>query len=139
MSDKETVVSVSEAGKGNYIQQVQTATHVLTADEPPDMGGQDQGPAPYDFLLAALGSCTSMTVRMYADNKKWPLENVSIRLTHRKVAQADGKKTDLITRDITLRGALDDAQKQRLLEIANKCPVHRTLEAAPRIETKLAP
>jgi uncharacterized OsmC-like protein len=138
MAEHETTVLVEESGDARYLQHVTAGTHGFAADEPESLGGKDKGPAPYDFLLAALGSCTSITVRMYADQKKWPLEKISVRLTHRKETGADGKKTDIITRAITVTGPLDDAQRQRLLEIANKCPVHRTLENHPVIESRLA-
>jgi putative redox protein len=137
MTGKRTV-TVSETGEGTYTQEVKTGAHVLTTDEPADVGGLDKGPNPYDMLLGALGSCTSMTLRMYANQKKWPLEKVIVSLTHEKVAGADGQKKDVITRDIQLEGPLDAAQRQRLLEIANKCPVHKTLESVPQIITSLA-
>jgi len=128
----ETVVTVEESGQGLYTQNIKAAGHPLTADEPAGVGGLDLGPAPYDLLLAALGACTSMTLRMYADQKKWGLKHVAVRLTHKKEAAAGNKKIDVITRSITLEGDLDDAQRQRLLEIANKCPLHRTLTETTR-------
>lgn len=133
MTEHKTMVTVEEAGEGLYVQDIKTSNHLLIADEPLDVGGRDRGPAPYDFLLSALGACTSMTLRMYADRKKWPLEKVSVTLTHRKETDAAGLKSDIITRNIALTGPLDDEQKQRLLEIADKCPVHRTLESKPLI------
>ncbi len=136
MTDKRTV-TVHETGEGTYTQEVTAGPHIITTDEPVDVGGLDKGPNPYDMLLGALGSCTSMTLRMYANQKKWPLEKVTVSLTHEKVTGADGKKHDVITRDIQLEGPLDAAQRQRLLEIANKCPVHRTLESVPQITTAL--
>lgn len=138
MSEHERTVTVRETGVGTYTQEVKTGAHTLTTDEPVDVGGLDQGPNPYDMLLGALGSCTSMTIRMYANQKKWPLDRVTVKLTHHKEAGADGIKRDVITRDITLEGKLDEAQRQRLLEIANKCPIHRTLENKPEIISKLA-
>lgn len=138
MSAHETVVTVSETKEGLYTQKVEAGHHVFAADEPADLGGLDKGPAPYDFLLTALGACTSMTLRMYANQKKWDLQRVSVRLAHRKETSADGKKTDVITREIAVEGALDEEQRARLLEIADKCPVHRTLtENERRIESKL--
>lgn len=139
MAHQPTKVTVRETGDGAYTQQVTAGSHVFVADEPESLGGLDSGPAPYDMLLAALGSCTAMTIRMYANQKKWPLEGVTVELTHRKEAGADNIKRDVITRDITLEGNLDDAQRQRLLEIANKCPIHKTLESKPEITSSLAP
>jgi putative redox protein len=136
MSDKRSV-TVIETGEGTYTQKVDMGPHSVTTDEPADVGGLDKGPNPYDMLLGALGSCTSMTVRMYANQKKWPLDKVTVTLTHHKEADAEGKKRDVITRDIKLEGNLDAAQRQRLLEIANKCPIHRTLENKPEIISQL--
>jgi putative redox protein len=132
MTGHATTVTVTESGEGLYTQDIQASHHSLKADEPLDLGGLGQGPAPYDLLLSALGACTSMTLRMYAHRKKWDLKKVTVRLTHKKEADAENKKVDVITRDITVEGALDDAQRQRLLEIANKCPVHKTLMESPR-------
>lgn len=133
----ETTVTVTADGKGKFTQSVTAGSHTWTADEPQSMGGLDDGPAPYDMLLGALGACTAMTLRMYADQKKWDLQGVSVTLTHRKEKRADNTVADVITRDISVTGALDDAQRQRLLEIANKCPVHRTLENRPEITSRL--
>jgi putative redox protein len=127
MSDNHRTVTVRETGKGTFTQEVTAGKHVIVTDEPESVGGLDDGPNPYDMLLGALGSCTSMTLRMYANQKKWPLEKVTVTLTHHKEAGADGVKRDIITRDIKLEGKLDATQRQRLLEIANKCQVHRTL------------
>lgn len=137
-------VRVAEAGEGRFAQLVQAGRHRLRADEPVAVGGDDSGPGPYDLLLAALGACTSMTVRMYAEQKKWPLRRVSVELKHDKVHAADCAecetregKLDKIERVLTLEGELDDAQRQRLLEIANKCPVHRTLHSEVWVPTRL--
>ena len=144
-SDAVPGVRVAEAGEGKFAQFIQTGRHRLRADEPASVGGDDSGPGPYDLLLAGLGACTSMTVRMYADQKKWPLERVTVDLKHDKVhatdcAECETKegKIDRIERLLTLEGNLDDAQRQRLLEIANKCPVHRTLHSEVWIATTLA-
>lgn len=135
-------VIVQETGAGNYQNAVRAGRHRLLADEPRSVGGLDSGPSPYDFLLSALGACTSMTVRMYADLKQLPLARVSVRLTHEKVHAQDSTaasgKADLLTRKIHLEGDLSEAQRQRLLEIANKCPVHRTLEGDIRVRSELA-
>ncbi|HJV36368.1 alpha/beta fold hydrolase [Geomonas sp.] len=119
----------------------------LLADEPIGYGGGSEGPSPYDYLLAALGACTSMTITMYARQKGWPLEEALVHLSHRKVHAQDcvdcaekNSKIDLIERGVELKGELDEAQRQRLLEIAERCPVHRTLsEGVVRIETTLRP
>jgi putative redox protein len=137
MSDAKRTVTVAETGKGTFTQEVKIGPHTLTTDEPVEAGGLNVGPNPYDMLLGALGSCTSMTLRMYANQKKWPLDKVTVTLTHHKEAGADGVKRDVFTRDIKLEGNLDAAQRQRLLEIANKCPVHRTLESKPEIISQL--
>jgi putative redox protein len=138
-------VRVAEAGEGRFAQLVQAGRHRLRADEPVAVGGDDSGPGPYDLLLAALGACTSMTVRMYAEQKKWPLRRVSVELEHDKVHAADCAecetregKLDKIERVLTLEGDLDDTQRQRLLEIANKCPVHRTLHSEVWVPTRLS-
>jgi putative redox protein len=141
--EKGTVL-VAATGAGPFEQVMLDGRHQLTADEPVTAGGGDAGPNPYELLLMSLGSCTSMTVHMYAGRKKWPLEQVVVRLRHKKVyAQdcADCEKSnamiDRIDRTIELIGALDAAQRARLLEIADHCPVHRTLTSKISIETVL--
>jgi putative redox protein len=136
-------VVVEGSGQG-FAQEIRTGTHQLRSDEPVAEGGTATGPGPYDLLLAALGSCTSMTVSLYARRKQWPLESVRIRLRHSRVhaadcAECDQKPTllDRIDRDIELIGPLDDAQRARLLEIADRCPVHRTLTSEIDIRTQL--
>jgi len=138
------VVTVAETREGKFTQAITVGKHQLRADEPESAGGTDSGPSPYDFLLTALGACTAMTVRMYADLKQLPLERVTVRLRHEKVHAQDCAecetregKIDRIEREITLKGALDEAQRGRLLEIANKCPVHRTLHSEVWITTRL--
>lgn len=122
-------VLVAENGLGRYQQSVTVGDHQLIADEPASMGGSDAGPAPFDFVMAGLGACTSMTLRMYAERKGLPLEKVEVAL---RLHKRDGESRDCIERKITLTGALTVEQRQRLLEIANKCPVHRAL--APSFE-----
>jgi putative redox protein len=129
---------------GTFAQQIAAGRHLLTGDEPKSVGGSDTGPSPYDFLLAALGSCTSMTVGMYARQKEWPLERVTVRLRHLKIyaadcAQCESKEgmLDRIERDVRFEGPLTAAQRFRLLEIVNKCPVHRTLTSEINIRTRL--
>lgn len=140
--DHDRGVLVAENGVGPYAQTVEIGPHRITADEPESMGGKDQGPAPFEFLMAGLGACTSMTLRMYAQRKELPLEHVSVRLRHRKVEEEneDGGKPaqrDQFEREITLGGDLTDDQRKRLLQIADRCPVHRTLESNVRIQTRL--
>ncbi len=140
----EGVVRVVEAQPDGFLQDVMhgPAHHVL-ADEPVDFGGTDLGMSPYGFLAAGLGACTSMTIRLYARRKGWPLDGVSVDVTHDKVHAQDAEgetgaqKIDAFHRAITLEGALDAEQRARLLEIADKCPVHRTLESQSRITTEL--
>ena len=136
------VVIVRETGKGKFQQDVHSGRHHLTADEPVDVGGDDSGPGPYDLLLAALGACTSMTLRLYADQKKLPLRRVEVRLRHDRIYAADCAECetkegllDHIERVITLEGDLDAKQRARLMEIADKCPVHRTLTHEVRIRS----
>ncbi|MBJ6765023.1 OsmC family protein [Myxococcaceae bacterium JPH2] len=127
-------VEVREAGQGRFAQDIRAGLHRLRADEPLSLGGLDTGPTPYGLLAAALGACTSMTLRLYAERKGWPLERVSVRLSHDKVhakdcaecEQRDGK-VDRLERVIRLEGPLTDAQRERLLHIADLCPVHRSL------------
>lgn len=116
----------------------------LLADEPESVGGTNLGPTPYDLLTASLGACTSMTLRMYADRKHWPLESVTVDLKYRKIhaedcaqCETEEGKIDHIEREITLEGVLDDDQRKRLLEIADRCPVHRTLHSEIHIESRL--
>ena len=131
-------VIVAENGQGRYQQGVQAGPHTLIADEPASMGGADADPAPYDYLLTALGACTSMTLRMYAEVKNLPLTRVSVTLSHEKV-EIDGKgKIDRISRRIILEGDLTPEQRNRMLEIANRCPIHRTLSGNLEIASSLA-
>jgi putative redox protein len=130
-------------GRG-LMTEISAAGHALRADEPIAVGGTATGPNPYDYLVTALGACTAMTLRLYADRKGWPLQGVTVRLRHGKVhaedcADCETKvgKVDVIERLIELHGPLDAEQHQRLLEIADRCPVHRTLTSEIRIRTRL--
>ena len=140
----EGVVRVSEADAAGFLQDITSGErHHALADEPVAYGGTDRGMSPYGFLSAGLGACTSMTIRMYARRKGWPLAHVRVDVTHDKVhaqdASAPGEeKVDRFTRVIHIDGDLDDDQRARLLEIADKCPVHRTLERRSHIETRIA-
>jgi putative redox protein len=138
-------VVVAEAGEGRFAQVIAAGPHYLRADEPRSFGGTDSGPTPYGLLSAALGACTAMTIRMYAERKRLPLDRVIVRLKHDKIhasdcAECETKegRIDRIERDITVEGGLDAAQRQRLLEIADKCPVHRTLHSEVSIVSRLA-
>jgi len=138
-------VVVRETRNGKFQQTVAVGPHRMTADEPRAAGGDDSGPGPYDFLLTGLGACTSMTMRMYADLKKLPMERVTVTLRHSKIHAKDCEecetregKLDQIERVIGIEGALDADQRKRLMEIADKCPVHRTLTSEIRIVTKVA-
>jgi uncharacterized OsmC-like protein len=137
-------LAVQETREAKFAQTIHVGRHALRADEPEDHGGNDSGPSPYDLLLASLGACTSMTVRSYADQKKIPLGKITVRLKHEKIhaqdcAECETKegRIDKIESEIELAGTLDDAQRVRLLEIANKCPVHRTLHSEVHISTSL--
>lgn len=138
----EGILRVSEADPKGFLQDIQSGPHHLLADEPEAYGGTNKGLTPYGLLCAGLGACTSMTIRMYARRKGWPLRHVSVDVTHSKVHGQDAttetrSKIDTFTRSITLTGDLDASQRQRLLDIADKCPVHQTLERSNTIETRL--
>ena len=137
-------VLVAETNQGPFLNHVSVGEHCLLADEPVDIGGFDAGPGPYELVSAGLGACTSMTMRMYADRKDFPLDRAIVEVDHEKVdapADPDGAessgKVDQFTRRITLEGPLDDDQRRRILGIANRCPVHRTLEASSSVITEL--
>jgi len=137
---RSVVVRGSAAG---FAQEIHAGAHRLHADEPLSAGGTDTGPSPYELLLAALGACTSMTVAMYARRKTWPLEEVTVHLRHSKIhatdcAECETKEgmLDRIERDIHLEGPLTIEMRSKLLEIANKCPVHRTLTSEINIKTR---
>lgn len=133
-------------GRADGFQQEVTASgHALTADEPVSVGGTGLGPDPYDLLLASLGACTSMTLAMYARRKQWPLVDVTVRLRHSRIhakdcADCETKQgyLDQIDREITVTGELSDEQRLRLHEIADKCPVHRTLMSEIKVRTTMA-
>ena len=136
-------VSVHGSAAG-LAQEISVGRHRLKADEPTSVGGTDTGPTPYDLLLMALGSCTSMTLALYARRKGWPLTDVTVRLRHSRVHEVDcqacDKRTvllDHIDRELELVGSLSEEQRKRLVEIADRCPVHRTLTSKIRIQTRL--
>jgi uncharacterized OsmC-like protein/alpha/beta superfamily hydrolase len=138
-------VVVRETRNSKFQQIVTSGPHEMLADEPVAVGGKDSGPGPYDFVLAGLGACTSMTMRMYADRKSLPLDRVTVTLKHSKIHAKDCAECetregmlDQIDREIRIEGALDADQRARLMEIADKCPVHRTLHSEIRIVTKAA-
>ena len=135
---------VVRGGAAGFAQEITVGSHRLAADEPLSAGGTDTGPSPYDLLCAALGACTSMTLGMYARRKQWPLQAVTVRLRHSKIHASDCAECetkegmlDRIERDIELTGALTAEQRGKLLEIADKCPVHRTLTSEINIRSRL--
>lgn len=136
---------VVTSGQG-LAQDISIGRHRLWADEPLALGGTDQGPSPYELLCASLGACTSMTLRLYARQKGWPLQRVIVTVRHQKIHAVDCAdcetkegRVDHIEREIELQGPLDDAQRARLMAIADRCPVHRTLQAEVRIRTTVKP
>jgi uncharacterized OsmC-like protein len=143
MADARREVVVRGRADG-FAQEVVAGRHRFAADEPLGAGGTDTGPSPYDLLCAALGACTSMTLGMYARRKQWPLVSVTVRLRHSRIYASDCAECetkegmlDRIERDIELEGALTAEQRARLLEIADKCPVHRTLISEINIRSRL--
>ena len=143
LAEEPRKVVVQETRKSKFNQAITVGPHHLVADEPVAAGGEDAGPGPYDFLLAGLGACTSMTMRLYADRKSLPLDRVTVTLKHSKIYAKDCAECetrdgmlDQIERDIAIDGALDAEQRKKLMEIADKCPVHRTLTSEIRIVTK---
>jgi putative redox protein len=134
---------IVRGGSAGFAQEIEIGSDRLKADEPLAFGGTDTGPSPYDFLLAALGTCTSMTISLYARRKGWPLENVTVSLHHSKIhaidcAECETKvgRIDRIEREIQLTGALTNEQRAKLMEIADRCPVHQTLTSEINIRTR---
>jgi uncharacterized OsmC-like protein len=134
---------IVRGGSTGFAQEIEIGPHRLKGDEPLAFGGTDTGPSPYDFLLAALGTCTSMTISLYARRKGWPLENVTVSLHHSKIhavdcAECETKvgRIDRIEREIQLTGALTNEQRAKLMEIADRCPVHQTLTSEINIRTR---
>jgi putative redox protein len=136
----ENPTATVESSDGTYAQAIKARMHEWAAGEPVEIGGTDNGPTPYELLLSALGACTSITLEMYAARKGWPLDKVHVTLEHSKEERAgenDGKPVDMIDRLVRLEGALNDEQRAKLIEIAEKCPVHRTLTNQININTLL--
>ena len=132
-------VTVAETGTSLYAQRLVAGQHVLCADEPESMGGKDIGPSPYEYVLAGLGACTSISLRMFIERHNWDVKGIVIELAHEKVLAQDGKSSvDRFSRVIHVKGDLTDAQRLRLLEIAEKCPVSLTLRRAAVVESKLS-
>jgi len=144
-------ITVRQVPGKAYAMEMANGRHQVVVDELPDNGGEDLGPQPYEMLLGALGGCTAITLLMYANRKQWPVEDVTVTLTHDKVQPAMSEafspeeieaagptaKLDLIQMQVFVKGDLDEEQLSRLLEIANRCPIHRTLDARPKITSEL--
>jgi uncharacterized OsmC-like protein len=144
MRGSEKIRVVARTGEG-LRTDMEADGYELVADEPKSLGGTGAGPTPYDYLLAALAGCTAMTLRMYADRKGWPLESVTVKLSQERIHATDCEeceteegRIDRIERDIELEGPLEEEQRRRLIEVADMCPVHRTLESEVLVENSLA-
>ena len=144
MNGEEPGLVIVRGAADGFVQEIIAGPHHLLSDEPGLVGGTDSGATPYDLLLAALGSCTSMTMAMYARRKKWPLERVTVRLRHSRVhvedcaaCETQNSRLTVIDREIAMEGPLDEDQRARLLAIASRCPVHLTLSAQIDIRTTL--
>jgi putative redox protein len=143
IDSKEISAIIRETGESVFAVSIDVSGHRIAGDEPVDAGGKNLGPSPYDLLLAALGECTAMTIRWYAQRQKWPLEKVEVRMTHHKrevsgTSEAEGKggKIDVYSKEITLHGSeLTKEQRDKLIDVAGKCPVQRSLLATPVIRT----
>jgi len=143
MTDSEEARVVARTGEG-LRTEMEAGGHELVADEPESLGGTDEGPTPYDYLLAGLGGCTAMTLRMYADRKGWPLESVTVRLSQDRIhakdcgeCETEDGRIDRIRREVELTGPLEEKQRRRLMEVADMCPVHRTLKGEVLVENSL--
>ncbi len=138
-------VWAGETGRGRFGHQVLAGAHRWTADEPRSVGGEDAGPSPYDLLLASLATCTSMTLRMYADRKQWPVDRIAVRAYRERAEvpapEAGGApvKVDKFTCEVSIDGDLTEEQRERMRQIADRCPVHRTLERGSLLQTLLVP
>ena len=143
-ADHEGKVLVTHEGGNLFAHSIRAGRHLFRADEPLAYGGTDTGPTPYDLLLGAMGSCTSMTLRLYAQRKGWPLQRVEVRLSHSRIHARDCEdcetkegKIDVIDREVLLEGPLTAAQRTRLMEIADRCPVHQTLAGGMKVRSRL--
>ncbi len=138
MADKQITAVATETGKGVYQAEVNVSGHMILGDEPEDVGGENSGPAPMDLLVGALAECTAMTVRFYARQQNWPLQHVSVTVTHRKGGEgAVSPRQDMFSKQVVMQGTeLTGEQRAKLIEIAAKCPIQRVLEGTPQIHTQ---
>jgi uncharacterized OsmC-like protein len=143
MAEKTEPHVIVHGTAASFAQEIEVGSHELFADEPTSYGGTDSGPSPYDLILAALGSCTSMTIGLYARKRSWPVEKISVSLWHSKIHAKDCDdcetkegRIDRIEMEIHLDGALTGEQRAKLMEIAEKCPVHQTLTSEINIKTR---